>query len=341
MKSKTVNNVIFAVSFLLFLFILYRYGFGEFVANVQKVGFKLLPIIGVWLGVYVLNTCALRLVAGRDLAHRIGLGRLFALLVSSFSLNYITPFVALGGEVYKTNVLMEYTDAPRAASTVANYYSLHVLSHVLFWMLGLVYFVFNVQMTGDLVQILLMIGVFIVAMISLFYAIFYRNFLSGAVCFLARIIRPKSLGAKLRAAQPGVEKTAAQMKEFYVSRRGSFLLGVFAELLARLFSCVEIMIILSAIDIDMTFGQAMFFVGLSSLLLNLLFFIPLQMGSREGIFYMIMTTVGISSGVGVYISLITRIRELAWIFIGLMFLPINKIRTRQHSKGNPAPEVGE
>ena len=39
MKSKTINNVIFAVSILLFLFILYRYGFGEFVANVQKVGF--------------------------------------------------------------------------------------------------------------------------------------------------------------------------------------------------------------------------------------------------------------------------------------------------------------
>ena len=48
----------------------------------------------------------------------------------------------------------------------------------------------------------------------------------------------------------------------------------------------------------------------------------MQLGAREGGFALSVSGLSIPSAFGVYTSLITRVRELIWIIIGVMLMKI-------------------
>lgn len=56
----------------------------------------------------------------------------------------------------------------------------------------------------------------------------------------------------------------------------------------------------------------------TSLFANVLFFTPLQLGTREGGFLLAFGGLGLTSSWAISISLITRIRETVWMMIGLL-----------------------
>ena len=60
----------------------------------------------------------------------------------------------------------------------------------------------------------------------------------------------------------------------------------------------------------------------SSLLANLLFFLPMQLGGREGGFALAVGGLSLSGAYGVYAALITRVREMVWIVIGLALMKV-------------------
>jgi hypothetical protein len=71
-----------------------------------------------------------------------------------------------------------------------------------------------------------------------------------------------------------------------------------------------------------SYRDALLLNGASSLVLNLLFFVPFELGTREGSLYMILNLIGYSADFGIFIGLINRARELVWILIGLALMPL-------------------
>ena len=55
---------------------------------------------------------------------------------------------------------------------------------------------------------------------------------------------------------------------------------------------------------------------------NLIFFTPMQLGSREGGLALAVDGLHLTGALGVYTGLITRLRELVWIAIGIMLIKI-------------------
>ena len=62
--------------------------------------------------------------------------------------------------------------------------------------------------------------------------------------------------------------------------------------------------------------------------MNVLFFVPFELGAREGSLYLIMESLHVMPGVGVYIALVNRIRELFWILIGLGLVHFTRSQVR-------------
>ena len=60
----------------------------------------------------------------------------------------------------------------------------------------------------------------------------------------------------------------------------------------------------------------------SSLFSNLIFFFPMQLGAREGGLALAVDGLHMSPALGVYVGLITRLRELLWIVIGMVLIKV-------------------
>ena len=94
------------------------------------------------------------------------------------------------------------------------------------------------------------------------------------------------------------------------------------EYLARLINCCEIMLIIYALGHHASYIDALIILALSSLFANIMFFSPMQLGTREGGLFLAFKTVGLVPSLSVSVSLITRIRELFWIMIGILIMKI-------------------
>ena len=73
---------------------------------------------------------------------------------------------------------------------------------------------------------------------------------------------------------------------------------------------------------DVSFIACILIMAFTSLFANIFFFSPMQLGAREGGFALSASGLSIPSAFGVYTSLITRVRELVWIVIGVMLMKV-------------------
>ena len=87
-------------------------------------------------------------------------------------------------------------------------------------------------------------------------------------------------------------------------------------------SCVEIWLILNVLTTDVSFVNSILIYAFSTLMANLLFFMPMQLGGREGGFALAVDGLSMAGAYGVFAALITRIREMVWIVIGLAIMKI-------------------
>jgi hypothetical protein len=68
----------------------------------------------------------------------------------------------------------------------------------------------------------------------------------------------------------------------------------------------------------------------SSLFANLIFFFPMQLGTREGGLALALRSVGLPAAQGIFIGIVLRIREIVWIIIGLALVS-RKVKAKQEA----------
>lgn len=144
-----------------------------------------------------------------------------------------------------------------------------------------------------------------------------------------------------RWARGFYEKHADSMKQvdenisYLHSQPRAFYLSLICEYVARVINALEYYFILLSLGVSLSFWDAIFVLAFSSLIGNLLFFLPMQLGAREGGLLLIVKMLNLSApGLGIFTSLYTRVRELVWIFIGVGLVKFgNKKMMKDKTKG--------
>ncbi|MGN1375276.1 MAG: lysylphosphatidylglycerol synthase domain-containing protein, partial [Prevotella sp.] len=114
-----------------------------------------------------------------------------------------------------------------------------------------------------------------------------------------------------------------QIAALHSGKRMSFIISVMLEVGVRICSAAEIMFVLLVLSPDVEFVKCILVLAFTSLFANMLFFMPLQLGGREGGFMMSAAGLSMTAGAGVFVALIVRLRELVWTAIGLLLIKVN------------------
>lgn len=291
--------------------------------NVRRAGIWLPLVLLLWVPIYMMNACAWRIIINDGEADRVGFWRILKYTISGYALNYVTPVGLLGGEPYRIMELTPYVSKAKAASSVILYAMMHIFSHFWFWLFGVVVFFvrYGREMSWPVASLLVVVMLF--CLLAIYF--FLKGYRNGLAMKTLRILSHLPwVGRRLRSAadchEEGIRKVDQQIAALHSQRRRTFHLSLGLEFLARLVGCFEIQFILFIFTPDVSYWDCLLMQAFISLFANLFFFIPMQMGTREGGLALVTDGMHMHGAYGLLTGLITRIRELFWTAIGLLLI---------------------
>lgn len=288
-------------------------------------------IIGIYAVVYALYAWAFQiLVNGSDHGLHMPFKHSYKLTLSAFGFTAITPF-GFGGGPYRVMEIAKYIGTPRAISSVALYSMMHILSHFFLWATGCIVFLIAYR---ELISpwILAFIVAYLIVFIGAF-TFFHYSYKHGILCKLFHLffyvpgLRKRSRKFYERHYD-AFQTTDANIRYLYEHPRqlwGSLVV----EYAGRILTSFEFYFILLAFGLSQTsFSDALLILCFSSLVGNILYVLPLQIGAREGSLALILPLLYpvATAGIGIYTSIFTRIREIFWVIIGVALVKIGNRR---------------
>ena len=328
--NKKYQNGFFVFGLLVLVIMITQLDFTQVWQGLRHAGYWFFAVVALWAFLYLFNTAAWYLIikgvcsqpsADAPAPKRIPFAWLYKVSVSGFALNYATPGGLMGGEPYRIMELAPKIGTERASSSVILYAMTHIFSHFWFWLFSVLLFLFTQHVglwMGSLMGAILafcLLGIW-------FFTVGYRKGLANRVMSLLR-----HLPLIKKWARPFVDKHRSQLDTIdrqiaalHSQNPYNFIGAVLLEFSCRICSALEIFFILLVLMPDVNYVNCILILAFTSLFANLLFFIPLQLGGREGGFLMSTTGLGISASAGIFVALIVRIRELVWTGIGLLMI---------------------
>ena len=329
--KKKYQNGFFIFGLVLLGIMLTQLDYAEVWRGLQHTGYWFFAVLALWMALYVLNTSAWYIIikAGQkqDTTQNgynnkpINFWWLYKVTVSGFALNYATPGGLMGGEPYRIMSIAPKIGTERASSSVILYAMTHIFSHFWFWFVSIVLFFITQPLTTGHLTIVLASTVFCLLGLWFFMVGYQKGLAFRTIRLLSHVpfVKRWALGF-IERNKTQLDNIDQQISALHKQSRSTFVSAVFLELGCRIISALEIYFILLVIMPDVNYIQCILILAFTSLFANLLFFIPLQLGGREGGFLMSTSGLGIASSSGIFVALIVRIRELIFTGLGLLLI---------------------
>lgn len=317
----------FIVGLALFVWLISRFGMDRIMENIRRAGWSMAYVILVWLAVYLLNAAAWRIVLGNR-GSALSFHRLFMITVSGFVINYITPVVALGGEPYKVNALSASMGPQRSLSAVVLYRMVHLLGHMLLLLTGIVGALLVLSLPPGISLALALAGTAIVLVIFFTLAGHRNGIFQRLGVLVSKIPFLRRAGSALHNYEDDLREMDVVITDAYHHERLKFYGAILLEYASRVLMGVEVYLILHGVGVETSLVSALFLYVSYSIIINLLFFIPMNLGAREGGLILGLESLALPPLLGVYLGVVMRIREFFWILVGLGFILISGERSR-------------
>ena len=323
MKGSVAKFLVASLCFSVLVWMIWHAGPLHLWQTLSALPFTIALCVLVWGVGYLLNAASFARIIGGVLSRSeasdedcLPFLQVLRLTITGYAINYITPFGLLGGEPWRILQLKQAYGVERATQSVVLYSMMHMASHFCFWLISLLVALSALPDLGSLDSasdlgiglrldaMLVVATLAILALLLLFWRLYRRGI---ALRFMRRWVDWPLLNPSLLPS-------------------AHFLWALVLEFVSRLVNVVEYWLIMQALGYD-SFGyaEALLVVAFSSLFANVLFFSPLQMGTREGGIFLALQYLlpGDMLPVAVTLSFATRIREFLWIAIGLSMMTGN------------------
>lgn len=342
--KQRVTNLFFVIGVVtvVVMFFSFDMSFADLWHRICDAGYWLIPILGLWIFIYAMNAVSWGMITNnvKEKHHRIGLWRTYKLTISGYALNYTTPVAGLGGEPYRIMELSKDIGNQRATSSVILYVMTHILAHFIFWLFGIAIFVV-LALTGRAectigVAIMTVITTAIIAFGVYAASLGYKH---GLVFKMIKGLgRIPGLGKWslriLRRHGHTFMNIDEQIRLLNQQDKRTFYGSLAVEFLSRMVQSFEIFFMLQLADagadnLGMLYLQSVVILTVTTIMSNLLGFLPMQLGGQEGGIAIGLALLGFMkepSGAEALlcIGVFCRVREIFWIIVGLVLMKINQ-----------------
>ena len=138
--------------------------------------------------------------------------------------------------------------------------------------------------------------------------------------FLSLLRRCRIRISYLESREDKLQALDTAINDFYVRDRRGFILSIGLFMLGWLAEALEVYAILYVIGPPADVLTSISIAALAVVIKGGAFFIPGSIGAQEGGYLLLLMAHGYSDVAGITFAILRRVRELAWIVIGLMCL---------------------
>lgn len=331
MNSKWRNFFfIFGIAATLLMLLTFDSSWDQVRQMLSKAGLWFPLILLLWLVIYIMNASAWQMILRAPGVKRVPFLKVLKVTITGFALNYTTPLGLMGGEPYRVMEMAPHVGTSRATSSVLLYAMMHIASHFAFWLLSVVLYVVmhfagveHCVLNGVICSLLTLLTVVFVLGLWLFERGFRYGFVVKVFGLLCHIPLIKGWANAFLERQKEIllqidQEISSMHGVSNLKFWGSFVL----ELLGRMLSCIEYWVLLRLLMPEVSYLDSVLIMAFSSFFSNLLFFMPMQIGGREGGLAMASAGLSIPAEYGLYTSLASRVREFVWVVIGIGLMKI-------------------
>ena len=342
MTKQRLNNLFFFLGLAAVVVMLFTFdvSFVELWEHICHAGYWLIPIVGVWFIIYGINALSWQAIIRSRSGHEadsLSFWRIYRLTITGYALNYATPVGGLGGEPYRILELSKDVSREHAASSVILYAMMHFFAHFWFWFSS-IFIYLALAAIGDLpinTAIATVLGIIIVFCL-IFFWIFSKGYRNGLVVgtlkLIGRIPGLKGWSARfLESHAESLHNIDTQIASLYAEDKRAFYRSLLLEYLSRIVQSSEVFFMLLLFGIDcgggftgltLTYLHSILIVSFTTLFANLIGFLPMQLGVQEGGFVLSIAALGLSAALGIFVSIICRVREIIWIIVGILLMKL-------------------
>ena len=300
-------------------------------SGLSRAGYWFVAVIALWFFLYMFNTASWYVIinnagdADDKNVKKVGFWWLYKITVSGFALNYATPGGLMGGEPYRIMSLSPKIGTERASSSVILFAMTHIFSHFWFWFLSVLLYVVVHPVGVVMGAMLSVVTLFTLVAIWFFVKGYKKGIAVSILGLLSRfpLVKRWAQGFFERHREQ-LANIDSQIASLHNQNPKAFVSAVLLELSCRIVSALEIYFILLVIQPSANYLDSILILAFTSLFANMLFFMPLQLGGREGGFLMSAKGLALTTSAGIFVALIVRVRELIWTAIGLLLIKFDK-----------------
>ena len=287
-------------------------------------------IISVWIVIYFLHALSYKLILCED-SKNVKLHSMMRICAAGFALNSVTPAGLVGGEPYRIMALKRYVPVERAASSTLTFSIVYAVGHFLLWITGVIMFgIYHAFGHSAPVWVSILLGVSggVLFLLALAFFIFKKmGFAYPAMRLLAKIpLLKKKLAPYVEKHKESYVEIDDNIRAFR-NKTWRFISVMLLQYSTRLLEALEYFLILYyfvPVGISVNYFDGLLIMSTASLVGNLLFFIPMQAGSRETgtdiALSFVLQSETIVKNVSMNLAIVYRIRELIFIIVGIILV---------------------